>query len=212
MTGKPVTVGATFDPGPEFAKSPFKFEKHPEILKGYWVDCSATLNGDTEVYAGFPNGIPHGTSVGTFLGRQSQRFLTDLGFDYIWFSNGFGFSATAWNVTGALFDGEAFHTEKAAGIRDEILSFWKAFRKECPSFRIECRGSNLSTGADLSASASPIGDIYDGGFNMVAPPIRPGPRSTAISAWRSRAISRTSRTCRPAIYSRSASTPTTRGG
>ncbi len=173
MTGKPVTVGATFDPGPEFAKSPFKYEKHPEITKGYWVDCSATLNADTEVYAGFPNGIPQGTSVGTFLGRQSQRFLTDLDFDYIWFSNGFGFSATAWNVTGALFDGQEFHTEKASEIREEILSFWKEFRKECPSFRIECRGSNLSTGADLSASASPVGDIYDGGFNMVAPPNSP---------------------------------------
>ena len=28
-TGKPVRVGATFDPGPEFAKSPFKYDRHP---------------------------------------------------------------------------------------------------------------------------------------------------------------------------------------
>ena len=46
LTGKPVSVGATFDPGPEFARSPFKFERHREILKGEWVDCSATLSGD----------------------------------------------------------------------------------------------------------------------------------------------------------------------
>ena len=31
ITGKPVRVGATFDPGPEFAKSDFKYKKHPEI-------------------------------------------------------------------------------------------------------------------------------------------------------------------------------------
>jgi hypothetical protein len=173
MTGKPVTVGATFDPGPEFARSPFKYERHREILKGEWVDCSSMLNGDAKAYAGFPSGIPAGTPFGTFYGRQAQHFLTDLGFDYLWFSNGFGFSATAWSVKGPLFDGEAFHPEKAAEIREKVLNFWKRFRQECPLFPVECRGSNLSTGADLSASASPIRDIYDGGFNMVAPPNSP---------------------------------------
>jgi len=173
MTGKPVTVGATFDPGPEFARSPFKYERHQEILKGPWVDCSAMLNADVRAYAGFPNGIPAGTPFGAFFGRQVQHFLTDLGFDYIWFSNGFGFSATAWSVKGPLFDGEGFHPEKAAGIREKVIGFWKVFRQECPAFRVECRGSNLSTGADLSGSASPIRDIYNGGFNMVAPPNSP---------------------------------------
>ena len=173
LTGKPVSVGATFDPGPEFARSPFKFERHREILKGEWVDCSATLSGDSVPYAGFPRGIPSGTPFGVFFGRQAQHFLTDLDFDYIWFSNGFGFSATAWSVKGPLFDGTAFHPEKAAEIRAKVVGFWKAFRQECPGFRVECRGSNLSTGADLSASASPIQDIYDGGFNMVAPPNSP---------------------------------------
>jgi hypothetical protein len=173
LMGKPVTAGATFDPGPEFARSPFKYARHAEILKGEWVDCSATLNADSEPYAAFPRGIPQGTPFGTFFGRQVQHFLTDLGFDYIWFSNGFGFSATAWSVKGVLFDGETFHPEKAAEVRARVLGFWKAFRQECPSFRVECRGSNLSTGADLSASGSPIGGIYDGGFNMVAPPNSP---------------------------------------
>ncbi|MGO8789608.1 MAG: hypothetical protein ACLQVL_19795 [Terriglobia bacterium] len=176
MTGKPVTVGATFDPGPEFARSPFKYERHTEILAEpdrVWVDCSATLTPDDKAYAGFPNGIPHGTRFGTFLGRQAQRFLSDLGFDYIWFSNGFGFSATSWSVKGPLFDGQAFHPEKAAEIRIRVLEFWKSFRQECPAYPVECRGSNLSTGADLSASASPLRDIYDGGFNMVAPPNSP---------------------------------------
>ena len=32
MTGKKIVVGATLDPGPEFANSPFKFKEHPEVL------------------------------------------------------------------------------------------------------------------------------------------------------------------------------------
>ena len=137
MTGKPVIVGATFDPGPEFARSPFKYERHKEILKGEWVDCTSSLHADSIPYAGFPKGIPQGTPFGTFFGRQTQHFLTDLGFDYIWFSNGFGFSATAWSVKGPIFDGEAFHPEKAAAIREKVVGFWKAFRQECPSFPVE---------------------------------------------------------------------------
>ncbi len=155
MTGKPVIVGATFDPGPEFARAPFKYERHTEILMGQWVDCTSSLHADSVPYAGFPKGIPQGTPFGRFFGRQTQHFLTDLGFDYIWFSNGFGFSATAWSVKGPIFDGEAFYPQKAAAIREKVVGFWKAFRQECPSFRVETRGSNLSTGADLSASASP---------------------------------------------------------
>ena len=34
ITGKQIRVGATFDPGPEFAKSEFKFVKHEEICTG----------------------------------------------------------------------------------------------------------------------------------------------------------------------------------
>jgi hypothetical protein len=31
---KPIRVGTTFDPGPEFAKSDFKYNRHPEICTG----------------------------------------------------------------------------------------------------------------------------------------------------------------------------------
>lgn len=34
LTGKTVRIGETFDPGPEFAKSEFKYKKHPEICMG----------------------------------------------------------------------------------------------------------------------------------------------------------------------------------
>lgn len=74
-TGKPVRVGATFDPGPEFAKSPFKYDRHIEICSGGYhgvrsfAYCSATLHADDVPYAGFPKGIPETT-------RGTPRFAT----------------------------------------------------------------------------------------------------------------------------------------
>ncbi len=179
MTGKPITVGATFDPGPEFANSQFKYVRHPEIAKGdthgrdTWVSCIARLHADEVSYAAFPNGIPEDMSIGTFLGGQSQHFLTDMGFDYLWLSNGFGFSISAWDVKGPLFDGTHFDVAKAAGLRAQILGFWKEFRKECPRFPLETRGTNLLLGSDLATNACPLRDIYSGGFNMVTPPNSP---------------------------------------
>lgn len=179
VTGKPILVGATFDPGPEFAKSPFKYEKHPEILGGNamghktFVSSYAVLEGDSEAYAGFPDGIPEQTPFGTFFGRQSQHFLTDLGFDYIWFSNGFGFGAEGWSATGAIFSGKDFQEEKLNPATEKVLEFWKLFRQECPDFPIQTRGTNLSVGADLARDAVDLKGIYEGGFNMLPPPNSP---------------------------------------
>ncbi|MCU1321102.1 MAG: hypothetical protein JWM43_751 [Acidobacteriaceae bacterium] len=179
MTGKPITVGATFDPGPEFANSKFKYVRHPEIAKGdthgrdTWVSCIARLNADDVAYAGFPKGIAQDTSIGTFLGGQSEHFLKDLGYDYLWLSNGFGFSISAWDVKGPLFDGTRFDVGQASILRDKILGFWKDFRKQCPAFPLETRGTNLLLGSDLATSACPLQSIYDGGFNMTAPPNSP---------------------------------------
>ena len=162
MTGLPVRVGATFDPGPEFAQSPFKYTRHPELLRpdstggGTFICCYATLNADNEVYAGYPQGIPQDTPLGTFLGRQSQHFLSDLGFDYIWFSNGFGFGYETWGSTGALFDGERFNPSKANTVADKIVGFWQDFRRECPEYPIETRGTNLGTGIDLASDGVPL--------------------------------------------------------
>ncbi|HPO13947.1 MAG TPA: hypothetical protein PLI09_10915 [Candidatus Hydrogenedentes bacterium] len=178
-TGKTIRVGATFDPGPEFAKSPFKYERHPEIClgstmgKGTFVCCYGTLHGDTRVYAGYPEGIREGTPFGAFFGRQTFHFLKDLDFDYIWFSNGFGFGLETWSATGAVFDGERFDTEGLLEVRDKILEFWRLFREECPDFPIETRGSNLMTGSDLAANGVPLRDIYRGGFGLEPPPNSP---------------------------------------
>ncbi len=179
VTGKPILVGATFDPGPEFAKSEFKYKKHPEILGGSamghksFVDCYSVLKEDKEAYAGFPDGIPDQTPFGTFFGRQSQHFLNDLGFDYIWFSNGFGFGAEGWSSTGSTFNGKEFKQDLLPDYTGKVLNFWKLFRKECPDFPIQTRGTNLSVGADLARDAVDLRGIYNGQFNMLPPPNSP---------------------------------------
>ena len=194
VTGKPVTVGETFDPGPEFAESSFKYERHKEIASGstmgagQWVNCAATLKADRTAYAAFPNGIPEATSMGTFLGAQSRRFLADMGFDYLWLSNGFGYSLAAWSITGEVFDGKRFDAESAPRVNRAIIGFWQDFREQCPDVPIETRGSNLSTGMDLSSDACPMRDIYRGGFNLIAPPNSPwaaidGDYGLEIAGW-----------------------------
>jgi hypothetical protein len=179
ITGKPVRVGATFDPGPEFAKSDFKYRRHPEIClaatMGHktFVCCYALLHQDDTPYAGFPQGIPEGTPFGTFFGRQAQHFLTDVGFDYLWLSNGFGFGLETWSSTGAVFTGKAFDSDKLLDVRSKIVDFWNRFRQECPAFRVETRGTNLTTGIDLAKDGVDLRAIYQGGYNLLPPPNSP---------------------------------------
>ena len=138
-----------------------------------FVCCYATLNEDKEKYAGFRNGILQGTPLGTFLGKQSQAFLTDMGFDYLWLSNGFGFGMETWNTTGAIFDDKNFNPEKMLDIQQKILDFLTLFRRKCPEFRIETRGTNLITGIDLASDGVDLRTIYSGGFNILPPPNSP---------------------------------------
>ena len=89
------------------------------------VTCTATLNADPEPYAGFPHGIPQGTSVGTFLGKQYAALAKDVGFDYLWLSNGMGFGTETWGITGMLFDKKQFYPEKAAQAAELMLGLYK---------------------------------------------------------------------------------------
>jgi hypothetical protein len=167
ITGKPVRVGATFDPGPEFAISKFKYVLHREICCGgsigrdTFVTCNTFLKQDSAKYVGFPEGIPDHTPFGVFLGRQSKYFMKDMGYDYIWFSNGFGFGLETWGITGSLFDGKSFFPEKAGEISKEILKFWEDFSRECPGAPIETRGSNLTAGIEIATDAAPLNEIYN---------------------------------------------------
>lgn len=177
ITGFDITVGETFDPGPEFAWSEFKFNRHPEISKGHimgtnrWVHCASKLHADKRKYAAYPDGIPEGTHLGEFLGRQFMALKRDVGFDYIWLSNGFGFSLASWNWTGELFDGKKFDFTNAQKVRAAIAEFWEHFSREVGDMRIETRGSNLSTGMDIAAHGCPIDKIYE--QSIIAPPNSP---------------------------------------
>ena len=179
LGGKTVRVGTTFDPGPEFAISDFKYQRHPEICLGgsmgkkSMVCAYATLAGDTRPYAAYPDGIPDGTPFGTFLGKQTKIFLRDMGFDYLWLSNGIGFGLETWHATGALFDGEKFDYTRFNEVKEMVLGFWHLFRRECPDCRVETRGTNMSMGIDLSTDGVPLRDIYRGGFNILPPPNSP---------------------------------------
>lgn len=175
-----IRVGEMFDIGPEFAVSDFKYSRHKEICTGkateldgtVFLNSYARLNGDSYPYAAFPNGIPDGVHFATFLGRQSQVFLENIGFDYLWLANGVGFSASPWSSNGEVFDGEHFLTEKLSDVRSKIFGFWKLFRAEC-DYPIEVRGTNFSAGIDYATDAVPLYDIYNSNLNITPPPNSP---------------------------------------
>jgi hypothetical protein len=178
VLGKKISVGATFDPGPEFALSDFKYNRHREILIGEsmgkksMVCCFSRLHADSVPYAAWPAGIPEGTPFGTFFGRQAQRFLRDLGFDYLWLSNGFGFGTETWGITGSLFDGKTFSSGRLEKNREQITGFWRLFRQEC-DYRVETRGTNLTAGIDFATDGVDLSAIYSGGFDLLPPPNSP---------------------------------------
>ena len=175
-----IRVGETMDIGPEFAVSDFKYNRHVEVTtkkaqcdgKGF-LDSSSVLNGDDRPYAAYPNGIPNGTPFGTFLGKQAQVFLTDMGFDFLWLSNGVGFSAYPWTAEGVILSGETFHTENFASAKEKLFGFWKLLRAEMPDFPIEVRGTNYSAGIDYAADAVPLYDLYRAELNITPPPNSP---------------------------------------
>lgn len=172
--GVTLEVGATFDAGPEFAYSDFKYKRHPEINRAelggryvalkadYTVVCTwSTLKEDKVSYAAYPGGIPEGTPFGEFLGKQCASFLPELGFDYIWFSNGFALSYFPWTYLGANYDGTSMPLADQAELSGKVMSFWDAFKRECPGYRVEIRGTNYGTGMDLAKDYIPMLELYD---------------------------------------------------
>ncbi|WP_141503229.1 hypothetical protein [Paenibacillus luteus] len=179
-------VGATFDAGPEFSYSDFKYKHHPEInlaevngqfisLKAdYTVVCGwSKLKEDNVDYAAYPGGIPEGTPFGEFLGRQCASFLPALGFDYIWFSNGFAMSYFPWTYLGANYDGKQLGMVQYEELSTKTLSFWEIFKQECPDYRTEVRGTNYGTGMDLAKDCIPLLDMYERSYVEFPPPNSP---------------------------------------
>lgn len=179
LPGVRIRVGETFDIGPEFAISSFKYERHTEVISGAgvdkkgFIDSTARLHADSRSYAAYPNGIPEGEPFGLFLGRQTDCFLRDLGFDYLWLSNGMGFSSEPWKMTGKIYDGERFYPERLERVRGDVFEFWKYFRQGCPGYPLETRGTNNSVGIDYATDGVPLYDIYHGGFDILPPPNSP---------------------------------------
>lgn len=174
-----VSVGTTFDIGPEFAKSDFKYNRHKEIIKGNamggatFIESYALLDADDFRYAGFANGIEQGTPFGKFLGRQANCYMKDLDFDYIWLSNGVGFAANAWSSVGPVFDGENFNTENFSDVLEKVFGFWENFRSECPDYPVYTRGTNFSAGVDYAVHGVALHKIYNSGLNIIPPPNSP---------------------------------------
>lgn len=174
-----IRVGETFDIGPEFAISDFKYNRHLEITSGTrldgkgFVDATALLHAEARAYAAYPDGIPEGTPFATFLGKQANSFLAALDFDYLWLSNGLGFSANPWDPSGKIFDGENFHAEKLVDTAQSVFDFWRLLCKVCPDFPVEVRGTNQSVGIDYATDGVPLHDIYSAGFNITPPPNSP---------------------------------------
>lgn len=98
--------------------------------------------------------------MGTFLGRQANAFMRNMGFEYIWLSNGFGFSFEPWRREGIIYDGEKFHINNLKPTKENLLNFWKLFRNECRDFDVEARGTNYSVGVDYACDGVPLYDIY----------------------------------------------------
>lgn len=180
--GIPTRVGATFDPGPEFAPSDFKFTRHPEVVaRGEDVGIGpiiamvrhfSVLEGDDRPYAAFPAGIPAGTSFGELLGRQSEDYLRALGFDYLWLSNGFGFSSYAWSELGESFDGARFRPERTGDLRERALGFWADLAAHL-TYPVQVRGTNHTAGIDIGADSVPALEVYERGYLESPPPNSP---------------------------------------
>lgn len=181
--GKELMVGATIDPGPEFAESKFKIQRHPEVLSTddrkrmliamRFMSHQAILKADSFKYASFPKGIPEGTSIGTFIGSQFEAAAKALGFDYLWLSNGFGYTHNTWSFKGRCFYGESFDEKAAAKELAMLKKFWIDLRKACPKGRIEVRGTNYTVGMDISVDGVSHKAVHKLGRIAIAPPNLP---------------------------------------
>jgi hypothetical protein len=124
------------------------------------------------------------------MGRQTQHYLNDLGFDYIWFSNSFGFgrSPYAWGAKGQFFDGKQFTSKGNRELGDAVVEFWRQFRGECPTARIENRGTDFSAGMNLVNHATDYQAIYAVAGDTTPQPNTPWPALTgnhgiALAGW-----------------------------
>ena len=200
--GRDLRVGATFDPGPEFADSRFRFEFHREILQPLdsslycplrFITHHGRLRADESRYAGFPNGVPEDTSLGTFLGRQFKAVRKFAGFDFLWLSNGFGYSENPWVWYGNLFDGRTLRVERIADQVRDTIAFWEDLRAADPEAVLEVRGTNYSLGMDMVTDGCSHRRINKAG-NLLKAPCNPPWGSRALGLEMGSYLSRMAKT------------------
>ncbi len=179
MTGKPVQVGATFDPGGELRD---RLSSTRGTMRFAWAapwaraaSSAATRNSTptSGLTPAFPTAFPRARrSASSSAARASIFYRT-------WASITCGFPtgwASAWRPGRPSARYSTARRSTLGGrarSANKILQFWKLFRRECPRYPIETRGTNFSAGIDLASNGVPLRDIYGGGFNLEPPPNSP---------------------------------------
>ncbi|MFW5981195.1 MAG: hypothetical protein ACOCRU_01325, partial [bacterium] len=139
------------------------------------ISCWSKLDYDPEGYAAYPDGIPEGTSIGEYLGNQARVYMDDMGMDFIWLSNGFGFSSFPWAYFGVNFDDDNFGRANYEEMKQKYLGFWEDLKEGCGDYPIYVRGTNMGTAADLASDCVPLLDIYENEYIDLPAPNSPWP-------------------------------------
>lgn len=95
------------------------------------VCCYARLHAEQRPYAGFPEGIPEGLPFGTFLAARLSFFYRTWGLIICGFPTALALGRKRGVSRGALLDGERYYPERLPHVKEQILDFWRSFRREC---------------------------------------------------------------------------------
>ncbi len=136
--GLNVKIFDGIEPGREFTVQPWKFAKHPEVVVDNIfrdINLQAPLGADPTAYAAYPQGIPQGTIAGDFIINQTGRYVSDMGLDGIYSTNGFG-----------LFpEGRPWLATPSPAKTQFVLSFFKKMKAALGGKQVIWMDSYLST-------------------------------------------------------------------
>jgi hypothetical protein len=111
-----------------------------------WLDYNASLKSDISKYAEYPNGIPYGTKLHTFLGKQVANFTSAMSLDIIELRDGM-LGKSLYNTPGRGCDPKYY---------EGLKSFMKTIKNNNSSLKI----MGYSTGS------SAVGELRCQGFDI----------------------------------------------
>ena len=111
-----------------------------------WLDYNAMLKSDKFKYAEYPNGIPDGARLNTFLGKQVANFTSAMSFDIIELRDGM-LGKSLYNTPERGYDQNYY---------EGLKSFMQTIKNTNPSLKI----MGYSTGA------SAVGELRCQGFDI----------------------------------------------